>query len=198
MKKITLVSLLCLITIALSACGGQTDQGKSEEKASGDVALEKVNNGEQAEGVVSDNDSQTSAEGLCGTFTKEFVALATGLNITAAETYSIEGVESSNCRYYVDGKKIAPVITIGKFKNDLEKEKKKYLEHPLFKGWKILGNKEIAMENFVTYNEVGQLNDVFLITGINEYYRLTLYSFSKIGSNEMITLALQAEKEIGK
>ena len=54
------------------------------------------------------------------------------------------------------------------------------------------------MDNLVTYNEVGQLSDIFLITGTDEYYRLTLYSYITIGSNEMVTLALQAEKEIGK
>ncbi|MDO9231450.1 MAG: hypothetical protein Q7U36_03180 [bacterium] len=186
MKKITLVPLLFLGVIIFSGCGEKTEQ---------------VNNGEKATEVVADNNSPVTAktaEGICGIFSKEFVASATGLNVTTAETYATEGVESSNCRYYIDGKKIAPVITIGKFKNDLEKEKKKYTEHPLFKGWRILKNDTIPMDNLVTYNEVGQLNDIFLITGTNEYYRLTLYSFKTIGSNEMITLALKAQKEIGK
>jgi len=184
MKKITLVSLLFLVVIIFSGCASETEKG---------------NSGEEATEVVANKISQTTtAEGICGIFTKEFVASATGLNITASETYVMDGVESSNCRYYIDGKKIAPVITIGKFKNDLEKEKKKYLEHPLFKGWRIVENKDIKMENFVAYNEVGQLNDIFLITGTNEYYRLTLYSFKTIGSNEMVALALKAEKEIKK
>lgn len=186
MKKITLVSLLFLGVIFFSGCGEKTEKGAGAEKAT-DVVTEK---GSQA--------TTTTAEGICGTFSKEFVASATGLNITASETYAIDGVESSNCRYYIDGKKIAPVITIGKFKNDLEKEKKKYTEHPLFKGWKMLKNDAISMDNLVTYNEVGQLNDIFLITGTNEYYRLTLYSFKTIGSNEMVTLALKVEKEIKK
>ena len=186
MKKITLVSLLFMVVIIFSGCGEKTETGIEGGKDI-DVVMEK---GSQT--------NATTAEGICGIFTKEFVASATGLNITTAETYAIEGVDSSNCRYYIDGKKIAPVITIGKFKNDLEKEKKKYTEHPLFKGWKILKNDAISMDNLVTYNEVGQLNDIFLITGTNEYYRLTLYSFKTIGSNEMVTLALKAEKEIRK
>jgi len=184
MKKIALASLLFLVVIILSGCTDKTEKENSADISTGTVAADKS--------------SEVAAEGLCGIFTKEFVASATDLNITAAETYAIEGVESSNCRYYVDGKKIAPVITIGKFKNDLEKEKKKYLEHPLFKGWRILKNDAISMDNLVTYNEVGQLTDIFLITGTNEYYRLTLYSYTTIGTKEMVTLALQVEKEIGK
>jgi hypothetical protein len=183
-KKVILLPLMVLAVLLLSGCGGKTENGNSADKTTGTATADKS--------------APAADEGLCGIFTKEFVAATTGLNITAAETYATEGVDSSNCRYYTDAKKIAPVITIGKFKNDLEKEKQKYLEHPLFKGWRVLENKDIAMKNFVTYNEVGQLNDIFLITGTNEYYRLTLYSFKDIGSNEMVKLALQVEKEIGK
>jgi hypothetical protein len=183
-KKIMIGLVLVLSVFVFSGCGEKT-----ETKNSADVSTETM---------AVDKSTATTAQGICGIFTKEFVSAATGLNITTAETYAIDGVDSSNCRYYIDGKKIAPVITIGKFKNDLEKEKKKYLEHPLFKGWMIKNNKEIAMENFVTYNEVGQLNDIYMITGTNEYYRLTLYSFKTIGSNEMVTLALKVEEEIGK
>jgi hypothetical protein len=184
MKKVVVSLCVVSFVLILSGCGEKTETKNSADVSGGAVATDKS--------------VPAVDEGLCGIFSKEFVAEATGLNITAAETYATEGVDSSNCRYYIDGKKIAPVITIGKFKNDLEKEKQKYLEHPLFKGWKILENKDIAMKNFVTYNEVGQLNDIFLITGINEYYRLTLYSFKDIGSNEMVSLALKVEKEIGK
>ncbi len=185
MRKKIIISLFIIFSVfAFSGCGKKAEKNDSVEKSMGTVTADKS--------------SEASAEGICGIFTKDFVALATGLNITTAETYTIEGVESSNCRYYVDGKKIAPVITIGKFKNDLEKEKKKYLEHPLFKGWRVLKNDAISMDNLVTYNEVGQLSDIFLITGINEYYRLTLYSYTTIGIKEMLILASQVEKEIGK
>jgi hypothetical protein len=184
MKKIVTALFIISSVFIFSGCGDRTTKENSVDIP--------------AETVVTDKNSNVAAGGLCGIFSKEFVASATGLNITAAETYATTGGDSSNCRYYIDGKKIAPVITIGKFKNDLEKEKQKYLEHPLFKGWRILKNDAISMDNLVTYNEVGQLNDIFLITAVDEYYRLTLYSFKNIGSNEMVTLALQVEKEIGK
>jgi hypothetical protein len=184
MKKVVASLFFSSFVLVLCGCGE-----KMETKNSADVYMGTL---------TADKSAPATDEGLCGIFTKEFVSSATGLNITAAETYAIEGVESSNCRYYIDGKKIAPVIAIGKFKNDLEKEKQKYTESPLFKGWRILANKAIPMDNLVTYNEVGQLTDIFLITGTNEYYRLTLYSYNTIGSNEMVALALQVEKEIGK
>src|SRR5665647_1114695 len=98
MKKIALASLLFLVVIILSGCTDKTEKENSADISTGTVAADKS--------------SEVVAEGLCGIFTKGFVAAATGLNITAAETYAIEGVESSNCRYYADGKKIAPVITI--------------------------------------------------------------------------------------
>ena len=186
-KKIAGSLILVLFAFILSGCGGKEEKGSVGGEAK-----------KSTEAVANNAGSKTDAEGFCGIFTKESVASATGLDITSAENYSVEGMENVSCRYYAGGKKIAPVITIGKFKNDLEAVKKKYLENPLFKGWKIIENKEIAMENFVTYNEVGQLTDIFLITGTNEYYRLTLYSFNTIGSKEMVTLALQVEKEIGK
>ena len=108
MRRKIIISLFLVFSVfGLSGC-----EEKTEEKDSGIKSIGTV---------VADKSSEVSAEGICAIFTKEFVALNTGLNITAAETYAIEGVESSNCRYYVDGKKIAPVITIGKFKNDLEK-----------------------------------------------------------------------------
>lgn len=184
-KKIAGSLVLVLSVFLLSGCGSKEENGVSSGEAT-----KSMETAADAAG------SKTNAEGFCGVFTKEIVASATGLDITSAEAYTVEGMENVSCRYYVGGKKIAPVITIGKFKNDLEAVKKKYLEHPLFKGWKILENKEIAMKNFVTYNEVQQLNDIFLITGTNEYYRITLYSFDKIGSKQMVDLALQVEQKI--
>lgn len=185
MKKKIVGSLVLVLSVFIfSGCGEKTEKENSADLSTGTV--------------VTDKSSQVAAGGICEIFTKEFVASATGLDITSTENYTVEGMENVSCRYYTGGKKIAPVITIGKFKNDLEAVKKKYLEHPLFKGWRILENKEITMDNFVTYNEVQQLNDIFLITGTNEYYRITLYSFDKIGSKQMVDLALQVEQKIGK
>jgi hypothetical protein len=52
------------------------------------------------------------------------------------------------------------------------------------------------MENFITYNEVQQLNDIYLITGTNEYYRITLHSLSMLNGAQMESLALQIVEKI--
>jgi hypothetical protein len=140
--------------------------------------------------------TNTGGSDICSTFSKESIASITGLDIVSAEIFSVEGSQNSNCRYYVRGKSYAPVLVIGKYESDPLAEKQKYANEKYFPGWRVLTDSRIAMDNFITYNEVQQLNDVYLITGTSEYYRVTLYSLSMLSGSQMINLASHVAEKI--
>jgi hypothetical protein len=143
--------------------------------------------------------SQPTAEDLCAVFTKESIATITGLDISSTDLYSAEGSNNSNCRYFISSKKYAPIVSIGKYQGDASAEKKKYDDGKTFKGWKTGTDARITMDHFITYNEGGKINDIFLITGKNEYYRISLYSLNVIKDDQLISLASQiAQKISGK
>ena len=140
--------------------------------------------------------SQTTVEGLCAVFTKESVATVTGLDISSTDIYSAEGSDNSNCRYFISSKKYAPIVSIGKYVGSAVAEKAKYDDGKTFKGWKTGTDARITMDHFITYNEGGQINDIFLITGKNEYYRISLYSLNVVKDDQLIGLASQVAKQI--
>jgi hypothetical protein len=138
-----------------------------------------------------DSAPDTTALGICGTFPKESIASITGLDIVSASVYSVEGSENSNCRYYIRGKSYAPVLSIGKYAGDTAKERQKYADTKYFKGWQVGTDPRITMEHFITFNEVRQLNDIYMIAGTSTYYRITLYSLSMLRGSQMVDLAVQ-------
>jgi hypothetical protein len=148
------------------------------------------------ENNVVDNNSMAKSGSICDIFSKEWVASITGLDIVSAEVFSVSGKVNSSCRYYIKGKTYAPVLIIGKYQADAELERVKYADEKYYKGWRVLTDDRITMNHFITYNEVQQLNDIYLISGSNEYYRITLYSLSLLSDPQMKELAVQAIQKI--
>lgn len=182
MKKKIIGSLLLIFSVfVLSGCGGKEEKADNSSKA--------VNN---TSGV------KSSAESVCTVFTKESIASVTGADIVSVDTYSAEGLENYNCRYYIRSKRYAPILSIGQYMGSAEVEKKKYEDEKSFKGWKTVTDKQITMDNFITYNEGGKMNDIFLIKGKNEYYRISLYSLNVIKDEQMINLASQVAQKISE
>lgn len=139
----------------------------------------------------------TGAFDICKVFPKEEIASIIGLDIDSAESYSVEGTKNSNCRYHIRGEKYASVsvLSIGKYQSDPALAKAKYGNEILFKDWRVLTDNRMAMDNFITYNEVQQLSEIYLISGSNEYYRITLHSLELLNGSQMINLASRiAEK----
>jgi len=177
MKKKIIGSLVVVFSVLLlSGCGAKKAAVDNNKTTSG---------------------SQTVAEGICGVFTKESVAAVTGLNISSTDIYAAEGSDNSNCRYFISTKKYAPIVSIGKYQGDATAEKAKYDDGKTFPGWKTGTDKRIAMDHFITYNEGGKINDIFLISGKNEYYKISLYSLNVIKDDQLIALASQVAKQIG-
>lgn len=178
MKKKIAVSLFLVFSIfLLSGCGGKGNDSKTTNNAAG---------------------AKTTTEGLCGVFTKESVASITGLDIASTDIYSAEGSNNSNCRYYTSVKRYAPTISIGKYQGDAAVEKNKYTDGKSFKGWKTGTDKQITMNHFIAYNQNGNMNDIFLITGKGEYYRISLHSLNVIKNEQMIKLASQVAQKISE
>jgi len=147
------------------------------------------------ENVISKSPKQEST--ICDRFPKEEVASITGLNITSTKVFSMgEEIENSNCGYYIDGKTVASALSIGVYKGDVSKQKEKYQDPVVFRGWRVLTDKTISMDHFITYNEVQQLNDIYLIKGPQEYYRITLFSLNALKSGQMFDLALKVAEKI--
>ena len=60
----------------------------------------------------------------------------------------------------------------------------------------MLKDNEIPMDHFITYNEVQQLNDIYLIKGPSEFYRISLFSLSAVNSSKMKSLAIKVAEKI--
>lgn len=188
--------LIGAIVVVVAVVGVYLIIGNSQKNVGNNFVADRneVENG--AENNVADNEDSIAKSGnICDIFSKESIASITGLDIVSAESYSVEGTENSNCRYYIRGRTYAPVLSIGKYQSDPALAKAKY-EDEIFKDWRVLTGKQITMNHFVTYNEVQQLNDIYLITGSNEYYRIALHALSALKSQQMINLALQIVEKL--
>lgn len=148
------------------------------------------------ENLLTEDNNEILSDNTCKAFSKEYVSTITGLNIVSTEAKSGDGAKNSVCYYYTEDKKYTPTLTIGKYENDVATEKQKYANEKYYPGWRIITNNKISMEHFITYNEVQQLNDIYLIKGTNEYYRITLYSLKMLKGSQMIELASQIEQKI--
>lgn len=139
----------------------------------------------------------TTETTICDQFPKEEIAAITGLNITSSTVFSLKNaMENTSCGYYIDGRNVAHALSIGLYKGDILKQIERYNDPIVFKGWKIISEKDISVSNYVTYNEVQQLNDIYLIKGPQEYYRISLFSLSAVKSGQMFDLALKVAEKI--
>jgi len=188
--------ILAVVVVVLVVGGILIFKGPSDDPSHGNSTTGGVVPGDENK-LTEDADDDTSlSDNICKAFSKEYVATITGLNIVSAEVKSGEGAKNSVCYYYVEGKSYAPVLTIGKYENDVATEKQKYANEKYYPGWRVLTDNRISIEHFITYNEVQQLNDIYLIKGTNEYYRTTLYSLQALRGGQMIELASQIESKI--
>lgn len=190
-KKIILVVVVAVIIVG----GILIFKGPSDDPSHGNSTTGGVVPGDENK-LAEDTNDEVLSDNICKAFSKEYVATNTGLNIISAEVKSGEGAKNSVCYYYVEGKSYAPVLTVGKYENNVETEKQKYANEKYYPGWRVLTDSRISMEHFITYNEVQQLNDIYLIKGENEYYRITLYSLQALRGSQMIELASQIISKI--
>jgi uncharacterized protein (UPF0333 family) len=139
------------------------------------------------------------ASSICDIFSKEEIASITGLNITSTKVFTMgENIKNSNCGYYINGSKVAAALSIGLYEGDASQEKVKYEDEKRFNGWRMGTDNRIPMEHFITYNEVQQLNDIYLIVGPDKFYRIALFSLSELESRQMIELAAQIATKISQ
>ena len=191
---------IIIAIVALLAIGGSVYFVSKGQKSKENTSLEKVtpgNKDEQKNATDTDVSAKiTTAGDICSQFPKESIASITGLDIVSAEVYQISDASGSGCRYYIRGTSYAPVLTIGKYNTDVTKEKQKYGNNALFADWRIGTDSRIPMSHFITYNEVQQLNDIYLLPESNMYYRISLYSLSTLKGYQMIDLAAKLAVQI--
>lgn len=186
--------ILAIVIVVVVVGGILLFKGSSDDPSHGNSTTGGVVPGD--ENLLTEENNEVLSDNICKAFSKEYVATNTGLNIVSTEVKSGEGAKDSVCYYYIEGKKYAPVLTIGKYENNVSTEKQKYADEKYYPGWRVLTDSRISMEHFITYNEVQQLNDIYLIKGKNEYYRITLYSLQMLRGSQMIELALQIASKI--
>jgi hypothetical protein len=186
--------ILAIVIVVVVVGGILLFKGSSDDPSHGNSTTGGVVPGD--ENLLTEENNEVLSDSICKAFSKEYVATNTGLNIVSTEVKSGEGAKDSVCYYYIEGKKYAPVLTIGKYENNVSTEKQKYADEKYYPGWRVLTDSRISMEHFITYNEVQQLNDIYLIKGKNEYYRITLYSLQMLRGSQMIELALQIASKI--
>jgi len=188
-SKIILVGVIIIAFVA----GGFYFKNNSQKTATETPTVNENNT--QTENQVENTKKEDST--ICDTFPKEEIASITGLNITSSAVFSLKNaMENTSCGYYVDGRNVAYALSIGLYKGDISKQLERYNDPILFKGWRVLKDNEIPMDHFITYNEVQQLNDIYLIKGPSEFYRISLFSLSAVNSSKMKSLAIKVAEKI--
>jgi hypothetical protein len=192
------IILTAAVVIVLAAGGFYLINNSSRKAGDNSAAGNKTEN-KTEDDRSSDAEFIAQSDVICDIFPKEKISSSTGLDIVFADVYSADGSENSNCRYYINnGKTDYPVLSIGAYKDDPVEAKAKYGNETSFKGWQAARDDRITMDNFITYNKAQQLNDIFLITGSNGYYRITLYSPDALKDSQMIDLAAQVSSKINR
>ena len=193
-----IIAIVALLVIAIA--GGIYFVSKGHQKSKENTGLENVapgNDKDQKNVTNTDVSIKTNTAGdVCSQFPKESIASITGLDIVSAEIYQTNVSDSTGCRYFIRGKAYAPVLTISKYNTDVTTEKQKYGNHPLFKDWRVGTNSEIPMEHFITYNEVQQLSEIYLLPESNMYYKISLYSLNALKSSQIVNLAAKLAVQI--
>lgn len=187
--KIILVGVIIIAFVA----GGFYFKNNSQKTA---TETSNVNeNNTQTENQTENPQKEEST--ICDTFPKEEISSITGLNITSSAVFSLKNaMENTSCGYYVDGRNVAYALSIGLYKGDISKQLERYNDPILFKGWRVLKDNMIPIDHFITYNEVQQLSDIYLIKGPNEFYRISLFSLSAVNSGKMKSLAIKVAEKI--
>jgi hypothetical protein len=192
------IILTAAVVIVLAASGFYLINNYSRKAGDNSAAGNETEN-KTEDDRSSDAEFIAQSDIICDIFPKEKIASSTGLDIVFADVYSAEGSENSNCRYYINnGKTDSLILSIGAYKDNPLTAKARYEDETSFKGWQAIKDDRITMDNFITYNKAQQLNDIFLITGSNGYYRITLYSPDTLKDSQMIDLAVQISSKINR
>jgi len=198
-KKGFAITIIIAIVALLAIGGGVYLGSKGPKNINNDNS--NLNSASTTQTEVKDNQPEATKNktglDISSQFPKESIASITGLNIVSAEAYQINDTEGSGCRYrYAEKNNKFVLISISKYNTDVAKEKQKYGVHPLFKGWRISTNNEISMGHFITYNEVGQLSEIYLLPEPNVYYKLSLYALKALTGQQIVNLAAKLASQI--
>lgn len=124
---------------------------------------------------------------ICAQFDKEMIAGIIGREITKTETKS--GGSSFNCEYYVDDKNFVSLTL-----NNLSVENQKKGAEALDR--KVETREVIKMEHFVTVQEDGNINAIYLVLGPNKYIRVDRSSGKLFDNEALINLASKVVEKI--
>lgn len=117
---------------------------------------------------------------ICAAFTKEFVGGVIGKTIEKTESHT--GGGSYNCEYYFDEKYFVSLTL-----NNLSVENQKKGAAALDR--KIETSKLIEMEHFMTVQEDGTINAIYLVRGPIQYIRVDRSSVKSLDNSGLINLA---------
>lgn len=169
MKKNIL--LVILATITLVSCTNTSNQNTSNSIIQTDQKQEE---------------KEVSGD-ICGKFDKAFVGQSIGKEIIKTETQS--GGGSYNCEYFFDDKNFVS-LTLNNLSVENQKKGAELMDR------KIETREEIKMEHFVTVQEDGNINAIYLILGPNKFIRVDRSSGKFIDNEGLVLLASKVAEKI--
>ena len=162
--------IIILILFLLTAC----DKPKTDNNP-----LEQEKQPESAKSAISEN--------ICSYFSQDFVANAIGKPITKIESQS--GGGSYNCQYYVDDNHFVS-LTLNYLSVESQKKGAQALDR------KIDTSEMIKIEHFLTIQDDGNTNAIYLVLGPNQFIRVDRSSGKAIDNQTLLNLAVAVSKKL--
>lgn len=182
--------ILFLISIILfSACTIPPDQIEKEQNSQA-TPLADVTTQPTATSFNQTEQKQETKEigtDTCNEFSKDFVGQSIGKEIIKTETQS--GGGSNNCEYFLDDKNFVS-LTLNNLSVENQKKGAEMMDR------KIETNESIKMEHFLTVQEDGNINAIYLILGPNQYVRVDRSSGKEISNEMLVDLAAKVAQKL--
>ncbi len=126
-------------------------------------------------------------EDICGQFTKEFIENMLGAKITKMEPSKVSSVYA--CSYYIDNKEYIMLVL-----NYLKIENQRIGQEAM--GRKMEKNPKIPVDNLITWQEDGAINNVYYILGPEKFLSLERSSKAALDNDKIINFSVKMGEAI--
>jgi hypothetical protein len=126
-------------------------------------------------------------EDICGQFNQKFVENLLSRNITRIESSKIGSVYA--CSYYLDDKEYIMLAL-----DYLKVENQRIGQEAM--GRKVEKNPKIPVDNFVVWQEDGEINNVYLILGSEKFLRLERSSTTALNNDQILDFSAKLGEAI--
>ena len=168
-----IVFILCMTFFCLSSCDSSQDQIQNPNTQT------KNNKSTQSKKELSTD--------ICSQFPKDLVASAIGKPVIKTESQS--GGGSYTCQYFIDETHFAS-ITLSNLSVENQKKGAKMMKR------KLEEDSRIQMEHFLTVQEDGNINAIYLVLGSHQFLRIDRNSGKAIDNQTLIHIAIKVAENI--